>query len=28
MTFNDFHSDLMRVWVISHDCTKLMKSVV
>jgi len=28
MTFNDFHSNLMRVWAITHDCTKLMESVV
>jgi len=28
MTFNDFHFDLMRVWVISQDCVKLMESVL
>ena len=28
MTFNDFHFDLMRVWVISQDCIKLMESVL
>jgi len=28
MTFNDFHFDLMRDWVIYNDCTKLMESVI